>query len=98
MADLPAYSGPGAGCPKCGAGGIQTEWHHAGGALAPQKMARREPPCKHRPDLAEFGGQGEHLCRICLNCGYGWAEACADNHGGQARQLRSVPGDERTRQ
>jgi len=77
MADLPAYSGPGGQCPKCGAGGVQTEWHGSGGVLAPRKMGRREPPCKYEPDLAVFGGEGEHLCRLCLNCGYGWVEACA---------------------
>jgi len=79
MTDLPAYTGPGGYCPKCGAAGVLTEWHHIGGVLGPAKMARREPPCKSYPGLAEFGGEGQHLCRLCPNCGYGWVEACADS-------------------
>lgn len=96
MTDLPAYTGPEGKCPKCGEYGGRTEWHWAGGVLAPEKMARREPPCKDIEDLASFGGEGEHLCRLCPNCGYGWVEACAGNHGGKTRQLRPVPGEERT--
>jgi ribosomal protein S27AE len=90
MADLPAYTGPGGYCPKCGAGGVLTEHHWAGGALGPKKMSRREPPCKDSDDLAAFGGEGEHLCRLCANCGYGWVEACTDNPSSEIGQLRSV--------
>jgi hypothetical protein len=31
MTDLPAYTGPEGGCPKCGEYGVRTEWHWAGG-------------------------------------------------------------------
>lgn len=74
---LPAYSGPAGPCPSCGLPGPMTEWHRAG-PLGPADMAGRRPPCADRPDLALPDGQGEHLCRTCLNCGYGWAETCAD--------------------
>ena len=78
IAELPAYSGPGGACPKCRVGGVLTEWHRAGGVLGPRQMAQRESPCKLRTDLQAFGGKGEHLCRLCRNCNYGWVEACAD--------------------
>ena len=96
MTDLPAYTGPGGYCPKCGGGGVLTEWHHVGGALAPSKMAHRKPPCRHHSDLAKFGGEGEHLCRLCTNCGYGWVEGCAASD--DATRLRIVPDGEGTDQ
>ena len=75
MADLPAYTGPGHHCPKCGTGGVATEYHWAGGLWAP-KTGKRKAPCEDHPELARIG-KGEHLCRIYGNCGYGWVEACA---------------------
>jgi hypothetical protein len=75
-AALPAYSGPDGPCPRCGLPGAMTEWHWAG-PLAPQDMAGCRPPCAGHAELAVLGGEGEHLCRLCLNCGYGWTEACA---------------------
>jgi hypothetical protein len=63
-----------------------TEWHWAG-PLAPRDMAGRRPPCAGRGELAVLGGEGEHLCRVCLNCGYGWPEACA----GRGAVPRRVP-------
>jgi ssDNA-binding Zn-finger/Zn-ribbon topoisomerase 1 len=92
MADLPAYSGTGAKCPKCGRPGVTTEWHRAGGVLAPKKEAGPEPPCKSIRALETLRGEGEHLCRLCPNCGYGWAEACMDNRVGDPGRLRPVPG------
>lgn len=86
MAGLPAYSGPSGFCPACGLPGAMTEWHWAG-PLAPPDMAGRRPPCAHRTDLAVLDGTGEHLCRVCLNCGHGWPEACT----GQAASLSQVP-------
>jgi hypothetical protein len=94
MTGLPAYSGPRIPCPKCGVSGVLTEWHRAGGCLAPGKMSGREPPCNNRDDLAAIGGKGEHLCRLCVNCGYGWVEACAPSRG--AGPLRAVPDTEET--
>jgi len=96
MSDLPAYTGPGGSCPKCEAGGVLTEWHKAGGMLAQKKVAGREAPCRHCRDLAGFGGEGEHLCRLCANCGYGWVEACAASDG--AARLRIVADGEGTDQ
>jgi hypothetical protein len=57
-------------------------------------MAGRRSPCKDVDALA--GLDGEHLCRLCRNCGYGWVEACADRRSGEAGRLRAVPGEEGT--
>jgi hypothetical protein len=53
-------------CPKCKAR-VSTHWHVMGGYVSSR--------CR-RLEI------GEHLCRICGNCGYGWVEACADSKGG----------------
>jgi hypothetical protein len=73
---LPAYSGPAGACPKCGQPDALTAWHWAGGGLAPQELGGRAPACGELGDLVGPGVQGEHLCRLCGTCGYGWAEAC----------------------
>lgn len=81
MTSLPAYSGP-AKCPKCRSY-VSTEWHWGGGIFAPKKGgdgAESSYPCHSISDLSEIG-EGEHLCRVCQNCGYGWVEACADSEG-----------------
>ena len=92
MTDLPAYTGLRALCPKCGCSDVLTEWHSAGGVLAhDKKMARREPPCKAYPDLAKFDGSGEHLCRVCAHCRYGWVEACKDGDDGTAGEQEEGP-------
>jgi hypothetical protein len=77
MTGLPAYTGPDGTCPRCGVAGAMTEWHRAA-LLASPDMAGRMPPCAEHAELelAALGGAGGHLCRVCLNCGYGWAEAC----------------------
>jgi hypothetical protein len=62
-----------------------TEWHWAG-PFAPKDMAGRTPPCGAHRELAVLGGAGEHLCRVCLNCGYGWTEACV-SHGAVPRRV-----------
>lgn len=93
MTELPAYTGPGGCCPKCGAGGVQTEYHRLGGCWAPDKTCGRESPCKNRSELSAIKGS-EHLCRVCRNCGYGWVEACAVN--GDATRLKIVPAGEGT--
>jgi hypothetical protein len=56
-----------------------TELHWAA-PPAPRDMAGRTPPCAAHQELAVLGGKGEHLCRVCMNCGHGWTEACA-SHG-----------------
>lgn len=88
MTDLAPYTGPGGYCPKCGAAGVQTEYHWAGGCWAPDKTCGRESPCKSHSELSAIEGS-EHLCRVCKNCGYGWVEACkgSDDTG----QLGLVP-------
>ena len=93
MGDLPAYSGRGARCPKCGTHDALTEWHRFGGAFAPREMTGRRPPFKDSGALSGLGG--EHLCRLCGSCGYGWPEACADRQDGGVR-LRAVPDREGT--
>jgi hypothetical protein len=56
-------------------GVVLTRWHWAA-QRAEQEIAGHRPPCAGRTDLLRPGGRGEHLCRLCLNCGYGWLEAC----------------------
>lgn len=84
MAGLPPYSGPDAPCPRCGRPGAMTEWHWAG-PLARQGTAGRQPPCAGRAELVGLRGEGEHLCRACLYCGYGWPEACIGQDGTPCR-------------
>jgi hypothetical protein len=74
-AGLPPYSGLDGRCPRCGVSGAMTECHWAA-PFAPQDMAGRKPPCARHRELAATDGTGEHLCRVCLNCGHGWTEAC----------------------
>ncbi len=73
-AGLPAYSGPDGTCPLCGFPGAMTEWHWAV-PPAPEPAALRTP-CAGHPGLTVRDGRGEHLCRVCMKCGYGWTEAC----------------------
>jgi hypothetical protein len=32
-----------------------------------------------------YAPYGEHQCRVCPNCGYGWPESCADSGGGDQK-------------
>lgn len=76
MAELPRY-GTVESCPKCGAAAgagsavesDATTVYHSG------RMPRDAPapPCSGAfyADL----GLGEHMCRTCQACGYGWCEA-----------------------
>jgi len=96
MAALASYSGPGGRCPKCQvpcASG--TEWHWAAVALAPKEQQRRWAPACGELGLLGTPVEGEHLCRLCTNCGYGWAEACAAPasapRGALAPPKRGVP-------
>ena len=72
---LPPYSGPGGGCPKCGQPGARTRWHWGGGALAPLEPDGSAPACAG-PGIVDEVVTGEHLCRSCPVCGYGWPESC----------------------
>jgi hypothetical protein len=84
-AELPAYSGPNATCPKCKAGTpVLTIYHYAGGVLAPKLPGGVNPPCRWASP------NDEHLCRVCKNCGYGWPEACADGSDDQRPDLTVV--------
>lgn len=90
VVDLHAYSGPDTACPKCGSPRLLTQWHWAGGVFAPKEMDGRQAPCRPMDDLS--GPRGEHLCRMCRDCGYGWPEACLDNQAeAGTRQLSPVP-------
>jgi hypothetical protein len=62
--ELPAYSGPSAECPKCGAH-MKTEYHAVGIMWT-----------EHMPTEQGFQQIDEHLYRLCPRCGYGWPEAC----------------------
>ena len=71
--NLPPYSGGGQ-CPKCGCA-VDTTWHECGQPDA-------SLPC-HRGGVH----RGEHLCRQCPRCKYGWVEATKDATG-EPRRLR----------
>ncbi len=74
---LPPYSGPGGWCPKCQVpGAASTEWHWAEVALPSGEQHGRVLACG---ELGLLGtpADGEHLCRQCTSCGYGWTEAVA---------------------
>lgn len=75
-ASLPTLD-PDAACPKC-AGAVVSVAYHAGMAAG--------SPC------AAPGGAalGEHLCRGCQRCGYGWPEATADSAPARSVALRLV--------
>lgn len=76
MTDLPAYTGPNVKCPKCEVGKVRTTFH-ASGRTVDQKTPRGEYwECAN-------SRIGQHLCRDCPNCGYAWAEACADSRDGE---------------
>lgn len=61
-------------CPKCGGKHFETRWHQF-------VILQAEPmhPCEAWM-FAELltGAIGEHLCRVCDRCGYGWPEQTAD--------------------
>jgi hypothetical protein len=76
-AGLAPYSGPGGRCPKCQVPcAASTEWYWAAVALAPREQPRGRAPACGELGLLGMPVEGEHLCRLCGNCGYGWAEAC----------------------
>jgi hypothetical protein len=61
-------------CPKCDSSAIQTHWHPA-----VVMMAVPMEPCERWVQEALLTGQvGEHLCRFCHTCRYGWPEQTAD--------------------
>ena len=77
MIDLPAYSGPRAGCPKCRIGNLATNYHY--GSRAVQDTPHGEGwPC--RWFVTEDYGL-EHLCRYCRTCGYTRPEALPADSG-----------------
>lgn len=67
--DLPMY-GSIMMCPKCRHDRVRTTYH-AHGILS--------EPCGTRFGWPDVQNLGEHLCRQCTNCSYGWPEAVA--HG-----------------
>ena len=85
--ELPPFSEH-AGCPKCASGTVAVIYH-----AAPAGGFPCEAP---GTPLA-----GEHLCRACGQCGYGWCEATADARPARRRTLRLVkeaPDDGQSRQ
>jgi hypothetical protein len=75
-AELPPFDED-AACPKCAGGTVRVTYHAApaGGF-----------PCG-TPGRAVAG---EHLCRACERCGYGWCEAPGDARGARRPTLRLV--------
>lgn len=67
--DLPMY-GSIMMCPKCRGDRVKTEYHPHGVLSG---------PCGNRFGWPNVQNLGEHLCRTCANCSYGWPEAVA--HG-----------------
>lgn len=57
-------------CPKCGAdeGAIKTEFHDGG---------RLNGPCGARFGWPDVQYIGEHVCRSCRRCAFGWPEKVA---------------------
>jgi hypothetical protein len=76
--DLPPFD-ESADCPKCGRGRVRAIFYYG---------LTEKFPC--RSDFAPWL-LGEHLCRVCERCGYGWCEAPADTKPA-ARELRAVEG------
>lgn len=65
--DLPPY-GVLLQCPKCRNERLDTTYHPRG-VLS--------EPCGTRFGWPDVQNLGEHLCRTCMNCFYGWPEAVA---------------------
>jgi hypothetical protein len=62
-------------CPKCTFSGVKAEWH----VMA---IFNHLPtyPCEDWLERGMLTGPvGEHLCRTCSRCGYGWPERTADS-------------------
>jgi hypothetical protein len=75
-------------------GAASTDWHWAAVALPSGDQHGRVLACG---ELGLLGtpADGEHLCRRCASCGYGWTEAVAAPAavGRQARvSVLAVPG------
>jgi hypothetical protein len=65
---LPAYSGPTAACPKCGANGkgdLKTAYH---------AKPETDSICWGRLEEGR-----EHVHRMCKRCGFEWLESCANS-------------------
>lgn len=62
--DLPMHGSIPA-CPKCGAAIVQVDYHLHGVLSA---------PCGIRFGYPDIQNLGEHLCRTCTLCSYGWPE------------------------
>lgn len=61
-------------CPKCDSSAVQTVWHPV-----VVMMAQPITPCERWVQEALLTGPvGEHLCRTCHTCHYGWPEQTAD--------------------
>lgn len=61
-------------CPKCESKAIETVWHAT-------PVFHNEPmhPCEWWMAIEILTGPvGEHLCRVCLTCRYGWPERTGD--------------------
>ncbi|HUZ27559.1 MAG TPA: hypothetical protein VMV07_27730 [Streptosporangiaceae bacterium] len=77
MIDLPAYSGPHAGCPKCRTGNLTTNYHY--GSRATKETPHGEGwPCTWF-DREDYGL--EYLCHYCRTCGYTRPEALPAGSG-----------------
>lgn len=76
---------PAAACPKCHAEMVDAVWHAA--------MTVKAPPGWPCADMTR-PVSGEHMCRVCTRCGYGWCEIPADGGKGVPE---SLPGTEITR-
>lgn len=63
-------------CPKCFGTGIQTSWHNL---IIMNANENEAPPCGRWSIQGLLTGPvGEHLCRVCHTCHYGWPEQTAD--------------------
>jgi len=74
--ELPPFD-ENAKCPKCRSPRVISVVFH--------RCFKRGFPC-YEDDLA----LGEHLCRVCGRCGYGWCEATAEAGATRRAGLRPV--------
>lgn len=63
-------------CPKCSSTAIKTTWHET---IIINSNQNESPPCGQWAFRGLLTGPvGEHLCRFCHTCNYGWPEQTAD--------------------
>ncbi len=68
--NLPPFSGLDTSCKKCGEPQAGVTWHST-------NRTGTNFPCQHARKT------GEHMCRVCSRCGFGWMEQPQDANTGE---------------